>query len=98
MKEYSRKITKSKVPMSNKIRNIYHFDAYRVEAEDILNLGWEEIIAETSNVCIIEWADKLEKIIPERAIWIGFEWLDAKRRKLTIGKKDQKLAKIRKAC
>jgi tRNA threonylcarbamoyladenosine biosynthesis protein TsaE len=94
MKEYIPK--KRKVACL--IKKIYHFDAYRVEAEDIMNLGWEEIIDDPSNVCIIEWADRIEKIIPERAIWIGFEWLDEKRRKLTIGGKDQKLAKIGKAC
>jgi tRNA threonylcarbamoyladenosine biosynthesis protein TsaE len=83
---------------SKKIRKIYHFDAYRVEAKDMMNLGWEEIIADSGNICIIEWADKLAEIIPARAIWIGFEWLDEKRRKLIIGKKEQKLAKIPKAC
>ncbi|MCX6761721.1 MAG: tRNA (adenosine(37)-N6)-threonylcarbamoyltransferase complex ATPase subunit type 1 TsaE [Candidatus Moranbacteria bacterium] len=72
---------------SGKISTIYHFDAYRVEAEDILNLGWEEIIADESNICIIEWADKLEKIIPGWAIWIGFEWLDENRRKIILRQK-----------
>lgn len=88
MKEYIRKRTirqlADKFPISNKIRNIYHFDAYRVEAEDIMSLGWEEITENPSNICIVEWADKLEKIIPERAIWIGFEWLDEKRRKIIL--------------
>jgi len=84
MKEYERKMTKSKFPMTNKIQNIYHFDAYRVEAGDVMNLGWEEITANSSNICIIEWADKLAEIIPARAIWIGFEWLEVKRRKITL--------------
>jgi len=80
------------------IKTIYHLDAYRVETEDILNLGWEEIITNPSNICIVEWAERIEKIIPERAVWIGFEWQDVKRRKLTIGKKGQLLAKNQKAC
>ena len=75
---------------SKKINTVYHFDAYRVEAEDILNLGWEEIIADDENICIIEWADKLKKIVPERAIWIEFEWLDEKRRKISLARKSQK--------
>ncbi|MFA5961377.1 MAG: tRNA (adenosine(37)-N6)-threonylcarbamoyltransferase complex ATPase subunit type 1 TsaE [Parcubacteria group bacterium] len=91
MKEYELKNppTLKLLRVSKKIRKIYHFDAYRVEAEDIINLGWEEMMAEPSNICIIEWADKLEKIIPERAIWIGFEWQDAKRRKITLAVKSQ---------
>jgi tRNA threonylcarbamoyladenosine biosynthesis protein TsaE len=78
MKEYEVKSKKKG------INAIYHFDAYRVEAEDILNLGWEEIVADESNICIIEWADKIKKIIPERAIWIEFEWCDEKRRKIIL--------------
>ncbi|MFZ2778624.1 MAG: tRNA (adenosine(37)-N6)-threonylcarbamoyltransferase complex ATPase subunit type 1 TsaE [Candidatus Moraniibacteriota bacterium] len=69
---------------AKEIKIIYHFDAYRVEAEDVANLGWEEITADPSNICIVEWADRIKKIIPERAIWIGFEWLDEKKRKLTV--------------
>lgn len=84
MKEYERKMTKSKFPISNKIRKIYHFDAYRLEEKDFSALGWEEIIADESNICIIEWADKIKKIIPERAIWIEFEWCDEKRRKIIL--------------
>ncbi|MFZ2225866.1 MAG: tRNA (adenosine(37)-N6)-threonylcarbamoyltransferase complex ATPase subunit type 1 TsaE [Candidatus Moraniibacteriota bacterium] len=86
MKEYERKITKSKFPISNKIRKIYHLDAYRVEAGDIMNLGWEEIIADESNICIIEWADKIKKIVPEGVIWIEFEWCDEKRRKIILSR------------
>ncbi|MEI6588212.1 MAG: tRNA (adenosine(37)-N6)-threonylcarbamoyltransferase complex ATPase subunit type 1 TsaE [Candidatus Moraniibacteriota bacterium] len=105
MKEYKTEVRRQKsvnppAPRlrraSESITNVYHFDAYRVGADDILNLGWEEIIADNGNICIVEWADKLEKIIPDRAIWIGFEWLDDKRRKLLIGKKTKNLLKSQK--
>lgn len=90
MKEYSLK--------NKKIKKIYHFDAYRVCENDFSALGWEEIIADNSNISIIEWADKIKNIIPTRAIWIDFEWLDEKRRKIILQQKNQKFAKIRKAC
>lgn len=97
MKEYKTRNKKQETRYKKReINTVYHFDAYRVEAEDILNLGWEELVADPSNICIIEWADKLEKIIPERSIWIGFEWLDVKRRKLIIGKKTKNLLKLEK--
>lgn len=102
MKEYKTKNkkqkTKNKKEGKRKIDSVYHFDAYRVEEADILNLGWEEIVSDPKNICIIEWADKVKKIVPKSAIWIDFLWLDEKRRKLIIGKKDQKLARIQKAC
>ena len=62
--------------------NVYHIDAYRVEAQDILNLGWEEILSNKKNIIIIEWAERIKKIIPSNAIWIKFEWLDENKRKI----------------
>jgi tRNA threonylcarbamoyladenosine biosynthesis protein TsaE len=62
--------------------NVYHFDAYRVDSKDILSLGWEEIIANPQNIVIIEWADKVRDIIPKRAVWIDFGWVDEEKRKI----------------
>ncbi len=64
--------------------NIYHFDAYRVKDKDILNLGWEEIISNPENIIIIEWADRIKKIIPKGCLWIKFEWVGEHKRKMTL--------------
>ena len=61
---------------------VYHIDAYRVISKDILNLGWEEIIREKDSIIIIEWADRVRKIIPRRALWIKFEWAGKNKRKI----------------
>ncbi|HEX7586581.1 MAG TPA: tRNA (adenosine(37)-N6)-threonylcarbamoyltransferase complex ATPase subunit type 1 TsaE, partial [Patescibacteria group bacterium] len=45
-----------------KVIDVYHIDAYRVTAKDILNLGWKEMLAEKENIIIIEWADRIRKI------------------------------------
>ncbi|MDP1883893.1 MAG: tRNA (adenosine(37)-N6)-threonylcarbamoyltransferase complex ATPase subunit type 1 TsaE [Candidatus Moranbacteria bacterium] len=81
MKEYDLQETKE-----FKIRNIYHIDAYRVGERDVLDLGWEEIIADPKNVVIVEWPEKISRILPENSIRIKFEWLDENRRKITFGK------------
>ena len=83
MKHYKSKIRNPKSEIRKKskilnikchIQNIYHIDAYRVNARDLLNLGWEEIIAEKNNVIIVEWADRIKKIVPKNSLWIKFEW------------------------
>ncbi|HCP08412.1 MAG TPA: hypothetical protein DIT25_01265 [Candidatus Moranbacteria bacterium] len=66
------------------IKDIYHIDTYRVGADDILDLGWEEIVADPQNVVIIEWPERIKEIIPESAIWINFEWMDQSKRKITF--------------
>lgn len=67
-----------------KTKNIYHIDAYRIGKEDILNLGFEEIISNPKNIVIIEWADKVSDIIPKNSLWIDFEWVDENERKITV--------------
>ncbi len=64
--------------------DIYHFDAYRVEAQDILNLGFEEILPNKKNIIIIEWASRIKKIIPSNAILVDFKWLEENKRKITF--------------
>jgi tRNA threonylcarbamoyladenosine biosynthesis protein TsaE len=89
MKHYKKEIPKSKLQISNKsqkpndqIQNIFHFDSYRVGTNDILALGWEEIIADKKNVVIIEWAERVREIVPTDAVWVRFEWVDEEKRKL----------------
>lgn len=65
-------------------RNIFHFDAYRVKDKDIVNLGWEEIIADPKNIIIVEWADRIKKVIPKRALRIKFKWLDKDKRRIAF--------------
>ena len=72
---------------SFKIDTIYHFDAYRVGANDILNLGWKEIISDSRNVVIVEWADRVKNILPRGVLKINFKWLDEKKRRIGISSK-----------
>lgn len=64
--------------------NIFHFDAYRVGVKDILNLGWKEIISDKKNIIIIEWADRIKKIIPRKSLRVSFKWIDNNTRKIIL--------------
>ena len=49
---------------------VYHIDAYRVGAKDILDLGWKEIINGKNNIVIVEWVERIKEIIPESdVVW-----------------------------
>ncbi|MFA6183850.1 MAG: tRNA (adenosine(37)-N6)-threonylcarbamoyltransferase complex ATPase subunit type 1 TsaE [Parcubacteria group bacterium] len=78
MKKYSLKKN------SYKVKNIYHIDTYRVESEDILDLGWKELIGNKENIIIIEWPEKIKNIIPFRAVWLNFELIDKDRRRVSF--------------
>ena len=49
---------------------LYHIDLYRLNRlEEIVDLGLEEYL-EGDGICVIEWADRMEELLPENAIHI----------------------------
>jgi tRNA threonylcarbamoyladenosine biosynthesis protein TsaE len=52
---------------------LFHIDLYRLEEEDIQELGLEEYIY-GNGVCAIEWAEKARKVIPSSHLWIKIEY------------------------
>lgn len=88
---------KSKIPASpassagksagkqNLFKYFYHFDVYRIHNEkEVLNLGWEEIISNPKNIVLVEWADKIEKILPKNCVKIKFKHLEGDKREIKI--------------
>ncbi|OLS03484.1 tRNA (adenosine(37)-N6)-threonylcarbamoyltransferase complex ATPase subunit type 1 TsaE [Tissierella creatinophila] len=52
---------------------VYHFDVYRLEGIDELDdLGFDEYFF-GEGVCIIEWAEKIEKMLPKDIIILNIE-------------------------
>lgn len=51
----------------------YHFDVYRIgDVEEMDEIGYEEYI-HGEGVCLIEWANLIEEILPEKRIRIIIE-------------------------
>jgi len=68
-----------------KFNNFYHIDCYRIKkTKELLDLGFKGIIKNPKNIVVIEWADRVKKIMPKSALWIGFEFINEKERKITI--------------
>jgi len=67
-----------------KLRTIYHIDAYRINSKDLLDLGFKDFAKKQNSIVIIEWAERVKKIIPTSALWINFEWTNDKERKITL--------------
>lgn len=64
--------------------SVLHIDAYRVSAKDILDLGWKEITTDAYNIVIVEWADRIKKIIPRGSLWVKFKWLNKNKREISL--------------
>lgn len=77
-----------KFKISNlKLLNVYHIDAYRIGAKDLLDLGWKDFAGKKDSIVILEWPENVKKIIPTGALWIELEWLSEKERRITLSSK-----------
>lgn len=55
-------------------KHLYHIDLYRIHSsKELSSLGFKSILYSPSNIVLIEWADKIKKILPKNTIWLKFE-------------------------
>lgn len=55
------------------LKNVFHVDAYRLkEAKHLAALGFKEIAADPHNVILVEWPERVKRILPKGTIWISF--------------------------
>lgn len=73
---------------------LYHFDVYRLEsAEEGFDLGFEEYFY-GDGICIIEWAKKIEEILPKDCLKINLKLGDNQERILEFKAKGERYEKL----
>jgi tRNA threonylcarbamoyladenosine biosynthesis protein TsaE len=66
---------------------INHFDFYRIgDSSDINGIGFEEALEDSDSVTIIEWADRVTKLLPKERIEIKIKILDDQKRVFEISR------------
>lgn len=51
----------------------YHFDVYRIaDPEEMDEIGYEDYFF-GEGICLVEWANLIEELMPEDTIWITIE-------------------------
>ncbi len=84
--EYHSKVTESKVKKSEFGKNIhlYHMDLFRMNnVKEIADIGAEDYFY-GDGICLVEWAEKLEKLLPKDSILVTIEHLGGNQRKIQI--------------
>ncbi len=57
-----------------RFKKLFHIDAYRIKKQkDLSVLGVGEILSVPSHIILIEWAERMKKLLPRRTVWISFE-------------------------
>ncbi|WP_320051661.1 tRNA (adenosine(37)-N6)-threonylcarbamoyltransferase complex ATPase subunit type 1 TsaE [uncultured Acetobacteroides sp.] len=63
---------------------IYHFDFYRInKIEEAFDFGYEEYFF-SNNLCLIEWPEVIEDLIPDDAVKLTIQVLGDGRREIQI--------------
>ena len=63
---------------------IFHFDFYRIEEiEEVFDLGYEEYFY-SGDLCLVEWPEKIEALIPDDVMTVKIEVEDDEERVFTI--------------
>lgn len=63
---------------------VYHFDFYRINRiEEVFDMGYEEYFY-SGDLCLIEWPELIEDLLPEDAMVVKIEILSPTERKFTI--------------
>ena len=53
---------------------LFHFDVYRVsDPDELFEIGFDEYL-HAGGVCLVEWADLIEDVMPEGTVWIRLEY------------------------
>jgi tRNA threonylcarbamoyladenosine biosynthesis protein TsaE len=75
---------------------LFHLDTYRLEsAAEAAMLDLDEMLV--GGALVIEWAERIESILPHERLWIKMEYVDEEQRRLQItarGARYQKMIEI----
>ena len=64
--------------------SIYHFDFYRIKKiEEAYDFGYEDYFY-SGNLCLIEWPELIEELLPEDTVRVKIEEIETGERVLTL--------------
>jgi tRNA threonylcarbamoyladenosine biosynthesis protein TsaE len=69
-----------------KFEKVYHLDCYRIDENCLDDLSWRDIITDKNNLVLVEWPERVEKVLPKRYIKIEFKVLEREKREININR------------
>ncbi len=76
---------KYKIPRSKNSKFLYHLDCYRLKNhKDLLVLGIDDILKDKENIVMIEWPERVKKILPKKHIKVSIDHVNENTRKISI--------------
>jgi tRNA threonylcarbamoyladenosine biosynthesis protein TsaE len=69
---------------------LVHVDVYRLDtSREAVEIGLDETLSGSDGICVVEWAEKVEELLPTNGIRVTFTISGDDRRKIAISGPDQ---------
>jgi tRNA threonylcarbamoyladenosine biosynthesis protein TsaE len=75
-------------------RDLYHFDVYRLEERDFCDTLDYKKYFYSDGITVVEWADKIEDILPDEYIEVKIEYGEGDERKFSFCPVGEKLKNV----
>ncbi len=86
-KRFKTDLARNRALQKINFKNFYHFDCYRLLGpKDILELGFKEIVSSPENIILLEWAERVKKVLPKETIWLQFDFIGKNKRRIVLDK------------
>lgn len=70
-------VRKFRVPFTSRLTKFqvfYHIDCYRLKnSKELLELGWKEMVENPRAILLIEWGNRVHRILPKHTLRISFK-------------------------
>ena len=75
---------------------LYHFDLYRLQGEEVAELGFEEYFS-GAGVCVVEWAERLAEETPEQVLTVSLGHAGAEERTVSFAARGSRAVELLRA-
>ncbi|MBR4369058.1 MAG: tRNA (adenosine(37)-N6)-threonylcarbamoyltransferase complex ATPase subunit type 1 TsaE [Prevotella sp.] len=80
----SSSITRHPSPITYPPASIFHFDFYRIKRlEEVYDMGYEDYFY-GSSLCLIEWPELIEELLPDDCLRVNIRMLDDGSREISV--------------
>ena len=81
--EYS--IEEGETRIEEYFSKVFHFDFYRIKRlEEVYDMGYEDYFYQKNALCLIEWPELVEELLPEDTVKVSVEVLEDESRRITL--------------
>lgn len=76
---------RSAIPKGSRFKSFFHIDCYRLrKPADLLSVGWKDIVKDSSNIVLLEWPERVRRLLPKDAIVLRFSYAKGKNARLIV--------------